>query len=151
MNIKTYLSYFSFLVLLSNLCIAAPVAMVEHLSDGVADVQLLDFLEPGRVVKLGEKEALSLGYLNSCIREKINGGIVTVGENQSVVDGGDVEREKLQCDGVRLILAANEAMHSGAMAFRALKKNNNAKLTVHDTSPILILPKGGKVVIKRSF
>lgn len=128
---------------------ANPVALVEDVSESVTSVQLLDFLSPGDEVDLGKDGMLTLGYLESCIREEINGGTVTVGSNQSEVKDGQVERTNTECDGGRLTLAANQAVQSGAMAFRVADSKVESELTIHDISPILLLPKGGKVVIKR--
>ncbi|MEJ2213951.1 MAG: hypothetical protein P8Y20_07795 [Gammaproteobacteria bacterium] len=82
------------------------------------------------------------------MRETIQGGKVTVGKTQSQVDAGKVDRATTQCDGGGLLLADNQAVQSGAMAFRDLG-DIKPSLTVYDTSPMLLLPQGGRVVIKR--
>ncbi len=128
---------------------AAPAALVEDVSAQGAKVQMLDFVSPGDVVDLGADGSLSLGYLNSCVQEQITGGTVTVGEHESQVTGGKVERSTTQCDGGGLALAANQAVHSGAVAMRDIGTETKLKLTVHDLSPLFLLPKAGKVVIKR--
>jgi len=143
------LCLFVLLSLLSYGAYSAPVALVEDLSEEVTSVQLLDFLSLGDVVTLKPSATLTLGYLDSCTREEIKGGTVTIGEQQSEVNGGSVARQQTQCDGGRLLLVAEQAVHSGAVAVRAAPGNNKVSLTVHDVSPVLILPKAAKVVIKR--
>mgnify|MGYP000238063320 CR=1 FL=1 len=101
------------------------------------------------LIELGTEGTLILGYLSSCVREQISGGKVTVGENESQISDGQVQRDQSQCDGGRLSLAANEAVQSGAMAMRDIDPDAGSSLTVHDTSPLLLLPKAGRVVIKR--
>ncbi|MBF0256227.1 MAG: hypothetical protein HQL47_07160 [Gammaproteobacteria bacterium] len=147
----SYLSRLIGLLLLlpASLALAAPAALVEDIEAAGAKLQMLDFVSPGDVVELGADGRLSLGYLNSCVQEQITGGKVTVGDEQSQVEGGEVSRSKTQCDGGSLALAANQAVHSGAVAMRDIDTEAAAKLTVHDLSPLFILPKGGKVVIKR--
>lgn len=139
----------SLLFLISGITIAAPVAMVEDIEPANTKIGILDFLDAGDVIQLDAQDKLILGYLESCIRETISGGKVTIGQSQSQVDGGKVDREKTECDGGGLSLAANEAVQSGAMAFRVADSKVESELTIHDTSPILLLPKGGKVVVKR--
>ena len=56
---------------------ADPSAIVED-TKGKVEVEFMDYLVPGRVVKLGANDELVLGYLRSCWRETIKGGTVTV-------------------------------------------------------------------------
>ncbi len=128
---------------------AAPVALVEDVSDGIEGVSLLDFVDAGKQVDLGESGFMVLGYLESCVHEQIKGGQVTIGTTESAVSAGEVKREITECDGGRLSLAANELAQSGAMAFRDINKDTQSQLTVHDVSPVVVLQKGGKVTIKR--
>ena len=41
-------------------------AVVEEVGAGVAGVQLMDYVEPGQVIRLGAADRLVLGYLKSC-------------------------------------------------------------------------------------
>ncbi len=94
------------------------VAIVEQ-SEGISgDVQLFDMLEAGRVITLGPGGRLVLGYLRSCWRETITGGVVTVGAEHGTVNQGRVFRELVECDGGSLILADVLSDKSGAMAYR---------------------------------
>ncbi len=135
--------------LLSCSVFASPVALVEDVSDSVTGIALLDYLEQGSEVDLGTDGSLSLGYIGSCIHEQITGGKVKVGNEQSDVDGGQVTRQTTQCDGARLALAANESAQSGAMAFREINADTASELTIQDVSPVVVLPKAGKLTIKR--
>lgn len=131
---------------------AAPVAIVEQISDATGEVQSLeafDFVEAGKDIELGASGTLALGYLESCVREEITGGRVIVGTRQSDVVGGNISRTRLDCDGQHLSLAANESMQSGVMAFRDLGKAEQPPLTVHSPAPLFTLPGAGKLVVKR--
>ena len=61
---------------------------------------------------------LVIGYLESCLREVINGGTVTIGQEQSKVVGGSIEREIVECDGGNIRLTKEQAGKSGAQVFR---------------------------------
>jgi hypothetical protein len=128
---------------------AAPAALVEEIEASGSSLQMLDFVSAGDKIDLGADGRLILGYLKSCVQEQIQGGQVVVGEQQSEVNGGQVRRSTTQCDGGQLSLAANQAVHSGAVAMRDVETDTQAKLVLHDLSPLFRLPKAGKVVIKR--
>jgi hypothetical protein len=51
-----------------------PVALIEQLSGN--PVGLENYLETGRVIRLGTRETVVLSYLASCTREAITGGTV---------------------------------------------------------------------------
>ena len=132
---------------------ADPSAIVED-TKGKVEVEFMDYLVPGRVVKLGANDELVLGYLRSCWRETIKGGTVTVtvGAEQSSVAGGAVRREKVKCEGSKLKLTADQAAQSGVMVFRAPPKPGAAatpETTIYGLSPVLDIKGGGKVTIAR--
>lgn len=137
------------LALLSSLALAIPAALVEEVSQATPGVRVLDYVSPGQVVDLGSNGRLTLGYLASCVHEQISGGRVTVGATESQVSNGKVERRKTPCDGTRLALAANQAMHSGAVAVRSMDPSAAPHVIVNDRSPLIFLPKAGRVVVKR--
>lgn len=127
---------------------AAPAALVEDIESNSVDVELLDYLDSGMTLVMGKNDRLVISYLASCIRERILGGTVQIGETQSVVSEGDIERTVTECDGGRLALRADQAINNGAIAMR----NNlpaEVSLTVFDVSPVFILPRAGWLVIKR--
>lgn len=130
---------------------AAPAPLVALVEDvvGTSAVQPLDYVSEGKVINLGEGGSLRLGYLSSCVHEEIAGGHVTIGEKESKVENGKVTRAKVACDGGRLVLAANQAVQSAVTAVRDVDLKGEPKVVVYDTSPLITLPKTGRVVIKR--
>lgn len=124
---------------------AAPAAIVEDVVGSVAGIDVLDYVDAGKVIELKGNGSLVLGYLKSCIRETIRGGTVKVGTEQSEVTGGKVERKTSPCDGGKLQLTAEQAGKSGAMVFRRAPGTAApaaAELTLHATSPVVTLSKG---------
>ena len=51
----------------------SPVAIVEEVQGKVTGAELMDYLSPRAVIKLGQDAAITLSYLNSCRRETITG------------------------------------------------------------------------------
>ena len=97
------------------------VALIEELSGNRAALEVMDYLETGQVIRLGARETLVLSYLNSCTRETITGGTVTVGTEQSEVVSGKVERTKVRCDRARASASAEYVIQSSGHVFRGLK------------------------------
>jgi hypothetical protein len=133
---------------------AAPAAVVEDVHGKIAGVEFMDYVAPGRVIVLGPKDGLVLGYLRSCWREAITGGTVTVGESQSVVRAGRVERSLVACGGSRPQLGAHDATQSAATVFRSMQPRlPSAKQEVpvlHGRSPLVeIGAQRGRLVIER--
>lgn len=131
-----------------------PVAIVEDVTGAQATVQFMDYVSTGTVIKLGTTDNLVLGYMRSCWRETIKGGVVTVGAEQSVVVGGEVKRQKVECDGGRMRLSPAQAGQAGVMVFRGAPKPAQAaapapQVTLYGLSPIVELKGGGKLVIER--
>lgn len=132
----------------------SPTAIVEDLDGHPDGVQLMDYVTPGEVIKLGPKDTLILGYLTSCKRETIVGGTVTVGKDQSDIAGGNVQRTTSQCGGGNLTLNSQLADKSAAMAFRqvpqdAAKKQAEPQITLYGRSPLIELKPIGALVIER--
>ena len=124
-------------------CLAQQVsAIVEDVqADGVALSQF-DYVAPGRVIDLGSQGTLILGYLSSCERERIAGGQVTVGKDQSTVVGGSVKRLKIVCDGGSLQLSSEQSQQSLTVVFREFDPNKDKNLpkpktVVYSTSPVV--------------
>ncbi|MBM3547829.1 MAG: hypothetical protein FJX54_12825 [Alphaproteobacteria bacterium] len=142
-----------FLLLGSVPALAAPAAIVEDLTGQVAGIEVLDYVDAGRVIEL-RQGTLVLGYLKSCVRETIRGGTVKVGSERSEVTGGAVERKTSPCDGGKLQLTAEQAGKSGAMVFRRPPGQQApavpaASVTLHATSPVVTSTAAGTVVIER--
>jgi hypothetical protein len=132
----------------------APVAVVEDVTGSPAGVEFMDYVSAGKVIRLGPKDAMVLGYMKSCWRETITGGTVTVGEEQSTVSEGRIQREKVGCDGGKMQLTQAQASKSGAMVFRAPPKpvagtTPQAQLTLYGLSPVVEVKGGGLLLIER--
>lgn len=130
-----------------------PVAVVEDATGSPPGIQFMDYVEAGQVIKLGPQDKLVLGYLKSCWRETITGGTVTVGMQQSDVQGGHVERAMTACDAGKMLLTAELANSATGAAFRAPpKKSQEAprpEFTLYGRSPIVEVKPGGTLVIER--
>jgi hypothetical protein len=133
--------------------LAQQAALVEDAKGRGLDVDFMDYVDVGRVIKLGPNDELVLGYLRSCWRETIKGGTVTVGAEQSEIAGGTVRREKVECDGGRMRLTQAQSGQAGVMVFRAPPRGANApaqpQATLYGLSPVLDVRGGGTVTIER--
>ena len=65
-------------------------ALVESISINSFDVQPMDFVRVGQIIRLGPYGTIVLSYKASCIREMITGGIVTIGTEYSYVRSGEI-------------------------------------------------------------
>jgi hypothetical protein len=133
---------------------ADSVALVEDVSGNSAGVEFMDYLAAGRELHLDAKDRLVIDYLRSCWRETITGGTVTIGAEQSVVTGGKVSRDKIECDGGKMRLTTDQAAKSGVVVFRAPPKpaaghGPAAERKVYGLSPILELSGAGTLVVER--
>jgi hypothetical protein len=141
-------------------CLAAPafaetpVAIVEDVQGKVDGVEFMDYVAAGKVIKLGPKGSLVLGYLKSCWRETITGGVVLVGPEQSTVQLGDVQRVKVPCDANAVQLSEREANQSAATTFRTVRSDKQgapARLpTIYGVAPLVEAEGGGTLVIERT-
>ncbi|MGY8665828.1 hypothetical protein Q3C01_26220 [Bradyrhizobium sp. UFLA05-109] len=131
-----------------------PAAIVEDVQGKVDGVEFMDYVAPGKVIKLGPKGTLVLGYLKSCWRETITGGVVLVGAEQSSVQLGDVQRVKVPCDANAAQLSEREANQSAATTFRNVRvdtKGPPATLTtIYGVSPLIQAKSGGTLVVERT-
>ena len=90
-----------------------PAAIVEDVAGSGLTVEVMDILAAGSVIELGPGQRLVLGYMNTCIRERIEGGSVVVGEDRSRVTGGRVTREVVACQSRGAAMAAGAGEGSG--------------------------------------
>jgi hypothetical protein len=149
----------TFLILLlraasvAALAASSPVAVVADIGGAPPGIQLMDYVVPGQVIHLGPQDTVVLGYLRSCWNETITGGTVTVGTEQSDVQGGKVEREKVTCEGGKMMLTAELAGKSGAMVFREAPKRQlptvHPEFTLYGLSPVIEVKPNGVLVIER--
>jgi hypothetical protein len=128
-----------------------PVAVVEDVTGRPAGVEFMDYVEAGKVIRLGSGDSIVLSYLRSCVRETITGGTVTVGTERSEVQAGKVDRATVECNAGKMLLTAEQAKQSAGMVFRSLptKKVPEPQFTLYGVSPVLEFKGGGTVLIER--
>lgn len=134
-------------MLAAGAAMAAPVALVEDIVGPPAGVQAFDFVDENQVIRLQASNTLVLSYLGSCWRESIVGGTVRVGRDQSAVEGGQVGREQVQCNGGRMRLTAEQAQRSGGIPFRQVP--GSGRYESFGLSPIILMRSPGRLVITR--
>ena len=117
-----------------------PIALVEDVKSATADIEFMDYVGNGQVIRLGPRDMLVLSYLKSCEHETITGGTVTVGMERSEVRNGQVVRAKVPCDGGKMRLSAQQASTSAASAFRL--QSADIQPTLYARAPVVQLPKG---------
>jgi hypothetical protein len=142
------------------LCLAAPAiaetpaAIVEDVQGKVDGIEFMDYVAPGKIIKLGPKAGITLSYLKSCLRETITEGVVLVGAEQSTVQLGNVQRVKVPCDANAAQLSEREASQSAATTFRTMRADAGsapAKLpTIYGTAPLIQAKSGSTLVIERT-
>ncbi|UEM15030.1 hypothetical protein J4G43_012850 [Bradyrhizobium barranii subsp. barranii] len=142
-------------------CLAAPAlaetpaAIVEDVQGKVDGIAFMDYVAPGKIIKLGPKASVTLSYLKSCQRETISEGVVLVGAEQSTVQLGEVKREKVPCDTNAAKLSEREANQSAATTFRTMRSDAKgappAKLpTLYGVAPLVQAKSGSTLVIERT-
>jgi hypothetical protein len=117
-----------------------PTALVEDVKGATTDVEFMDYVGNGQVIKLEWGDVLVLSYLKSCEHETITGGTVMVGTERSDVRDGQVVRAKVPCDGGKIRLSSQQASKSAASAFRLQSADIEPKL--YARTPVVQLPKG---------
>ena len=133
-----------------------PAALVEEITGKPDGIELMDYVAPGKVIALRPRDGIVLGYIRSCWRETIQGGTVRVGQDQSEVSGGSVERVKIACDGGRMELAAEQAKQGATSVFRDPNAGRPKRATLprpqfvlHGRSPMIELRGGGALLLER--
>jgi len=132
-----------------------PVAVVEEISGPPTSVDFMDYVELGKVIKLGPRDRIVLDYLKSCWRETITGGTVTVGAEQSRVQFGSVERVHIKCDGGRMELSPEVSVESAGLISRSLEKRpggepkTSPQVTLYARTPLFDVRAGDMLSIER--
>jgi hypothetical protein len=128
-----------------------PSALVEAITGIVAGAELLDYVSPGQVIQLGNSGIVVLSYLDSCLRETITGGEVTVGMRSSQVKGGKVNREKPQCSSGEV--SDSRSLGSAGAVFRGRPKDRrlaeSKRTTIYSLSPLFEINDYGTMIIRR--
>jgi hypothetical protein len=116
-----------------------PTALVEDVKSTTADVEFMDYIGTGQVIKLQPRDVLVLSYLKSCEHETITGGTVFVGAERSEVEGGKIARGKVPCDGGKMQLTSEQASKSAASAFRL--QSVSYEPTLYARTPMIKIPR----------
>jgi hypothetical protein len=129
----------------------APVAVVEDVQGKVAGAELMDYVVPGQVIKLGAGGRVVLGYMKSCWREAISGiGTVIVGTEQSAVHLAEFKADKVACDSGQAQHIGHETGESAAALVRGLNEPDPpSSLVLYGLSPIIATSDRGKLVVER--
>jgi hypothetical protein len=127
----------------------APVAIVEEVHGKPAGVEFMDYVAPGKVIRLGPGDRIVLSYVTTCGRETISGGTVTVGVERSMVQGGKIERAQVACDGGRIDLSPRQADKAGGLVMRDPPFGVQPQLTLYGLSPMIEARGGGTLVLER--
>jgi hypothetical protein len=76
----------------------APVALIEGLTSPSQRVELMTYAHVGQVIHLNADQTMVLSYGDTCIRETITGGTITIGMGQSEVrSAASLERVQNTC------------------------------------------------------
>jgi hypothetical protein len=133
------------------------IAIVEEIEGNPPDVEMMDLVRAGKVIQLGSSDTIVLNYLKSCQREIITGATVTIGAEQSVVEGGKVTREKVACDGGRIELTRELLAKGGGAIFRDPPKAAPPTLLalrpqflLYGRSPVIELSPQAPVILERA-
>lgn len=134
----------------------SPAAVVEEVRGNPAAVEFMDYVAPGKVIRLGPQDSIVLGYMKSCWRESITGGTVTVGTEKSEVESGKIERTKTECEAGRMQLTPQQANQSAGMVFRGKPFRSagpaglpEPQFTLHGLSPLIEAKGGGTLLVER--
>jgi hypothetical protein len=124
------------------------VAILEEINGASGHHGAFDELKAGDRIELGTGGRAIIGYLDSCVRETIRGGTVTIAAGQSKIDGGEVKRETVACEATQLVLTEEEAGKSATIVFRGPPWEKWVRQVVPSPSPV-VLAAGKQLEIKR--
>jgi hypothetical protein len=130
----------------------APVAVVEEVQGNVTGAEFMDYVAPGKVIKLGSGASVVLGYMKSCRRETITGvGTVIVGADESMVHLAEVNAARTECDPAQSHATARETSDVAATVVRSLVKGAapSPQLTLYGASPLVEARGRGTLVFDR--
>jgi hypothetical protein len=129
-----------------------PVAVVEDVQGKVTGAEFMDYVAPGKVIKLGAGGMVVLSYMKSCVRETITGiGTVIVGAEESLVHLAEVKAGKVQCDSSHAQSIDRAIGESAATVVRSLggKDQVTPQFTLYGLSPLVQTAGHGKLVVER--
>src|SRR6516164_482645 len=97
----------------------APIALMERLTSPSQRVELMTYAHVGQVIHLSADQTMVLSYRDTCIRETITGGTITIGTGQSEVrSAARLERVQNTCELRKVDVSRTEGL--GGRAFRGL-------------------------------
>lgn len=135
----------------SALAAGSLVAIVEQINAPSIELQVMDYIADGTVIRLRRSESLTISYLRSCAIESITAGTVRIGHDRSTVsDGAKIKRRFVECGIPAIMLTSRQAGQSAAVVFRKPPTSLGsltAELTVYSTAPIFTLPGPDKEII----
>ena len=95
------------------------VALIEGLTSPSQRVELMTYAHVGQVIQLGADQTMVLSYRDTCIRETITGGTITIGTGQSEVrSAASLETVQNTCELRKVDVSGTEG--HGGRAFRGL-------------------------------
>jgi len=129
-----------------------PVAVVEEVQGKVTGAEFMDYVAPGKIIKLGPDSSVVLSYMKSCRRETISGvGTVIVGSDESMVHLAEVNSTRAECDSAQVHDTARATSDVAATVVRSLEKNTPPPppLTLYGASPLVEASGRGTLVFDR--
>jgi hypothetical protein len=130
----------------------APSAVVEDVQGKVTGAEFMDYVAPGKVIKLGQGSAIVLSYMKSCWHEVISGiGTVIVGAEASMVHLSEVKAGRVKCESGHSQPVGPEVAESAATVVRGIdgKHSKSPRLTLFGLSPVVETTGRGRLVIER--
>ncbi len=129
-----------------------PAALVEDVQGDVAGAELMDYVAPGQVIKLGPDGTVVMSYLKSCRRESVSGaGSVTVGSGESKVDGATLKSDIVNCDASHAQGTSRETSEVAATIVRGIGTDSApvAQAIIYGASPIFEAKGRGTLIVER--
>jgi hypothetical protein len=129
-----------------------PAALIEEIQGDVAGAELMDYVAPGQVIRLGSDGSLVISYLKSCRRETISGvGSVTVGPGESKVEGANLKNDVVNCDAGHAQASARETSEVAATIVRGIGTDASSlpQAIIYGASPIFEAKGRGTLVVER--
>jgi hypothetical protein len=97
-----------------------PVALVESRTSLSQRMELMTYAHVGQVIRLSPDQTMVLSYRDSCVRETVTGGTITVGTEQSDVRSGQVNRIQGHCATGKKVERSVGEINAGGRVFRGV-------------------------------
>jgi len=149
---KTTMLIVATMALASPALAGPPAALVEDVQGEVSGAELMDYVAPGQVIKLGPEATVVMSYLKSCRRESVSGaGNVTVGPGESKVDGATLKSDIVNCDASHAQATTRETSEVAATIVRSLGPDSApvAQAIIYGASPIFEARGRGTLIVER--